>query len=194
MFQNGNVKGLEVQQNAEEKKEREKTRCIAETARIVLPWAEDGFFSQTTFFPKQQSICYALSRHKVYKLAGKFINLLECLAFSCNKATQREVFMVMVSLRGGGWKSRGGGGGLEVSGEGGWKSRGREAGSLEGGREGGREGGGSAVRCDSTKHCQRLLTPPPPLPYPLSRPRDFSTSPRCCQVLPCCSETVTPLT
>ena len=62
-------------------------------------------------FPKQHfpqttvSICYALSLHKVYKLAGKFINLLECLASSCNKTTPWEVFMVLVSLKRGGGKS-----------------------------------------------------------------------------------------
>ena len=36
------------------------------------------------FFPKQHF--FPISVHKVCKLAGQFINLLECLAFSCNKA------------------------------------------------------------------------------------------------------------
>ena len=52
------------------------------------------------------------STHKVYNLAGKLINLLECLAVSRKKAPPWEVFMVMASLKGG----LGGGGGGLVSG------------------------------------------------------------------------------
>ena len=87
------------------------------------------FLFPNNIFPEQQSICFALSLGKVYKLAGKFINLLECLAFSRNKATPG-------SLHGHGILERGGErGGVEVSG------------GLE----------VSAVRCDSTKLCQRLV-------------------------------------
>ena len=78
---NGNVKELEVQQTAVKHSVLQKLLSLCSLGPKIVP------------FPRQhvpqtrESICYALSLHKAYKLAGKFIHLLECLAFSCNKAT-----------------------------------------------------------------------------------------------------------
>ena len=41
-----NVKGVEVQQDAE------KARCFAEIAQVAFPWTEDCFFSQATCYPQ----------------------------------------------------------------------------------------------------------------------------------------------
>ena len=68
-----------------------------------------SFFSQTTV-----STCYAISLQKVYKLSGKFINLIECLTSSPRQGnnTLRSVHGIVEGWGGGvGWKSLGGGGG-----------------------------------------------------------------------------------
>ena len=62
--------------------------------RSVFPWAEDCFSTKQHFPQTAASTCYTLSRHKVFKLAGNFIPLLERLAVSCNKATPWTVSMV----------------------------------------------------------------------------------------------------
>ena len=128
-----------------------------------------SFFSQTTV-----STCYAISLQKVYKLSGKFINLIECLTSFPRQGnnTLQSVHGIVEGWGGGvGWKSWGGGGGgwLEVlGGGGGWW--------LE----------VLAVRCDSANFVKTSQYPPPP-PLP---PVKSSDPPPC----PCCRETVKPLT
>ena len=103
MFRNGNVKGLELQTKAVKHSVLQKLLRLCSLGPKIVPFPKQHL-PQTTV-----SICYALSLHKVYKLVGKFINLVECLAFSCNKATPWEVFMVLVSLDRGGKSWEGGG-------------------------------------------------------------------------------------
>ena len=96
---------------------------------------ECPFFSQTTV-----STCYAISLQKVYKLSGKFIDLIECLTSFPRQGnnTLRSVHGIVEGWGGGvGWKSWGGGGG------GGW---------LE----------VLAVRCDSANFAKTSQYPPPP--------------------------------
>ena len=82
---------------------------------------ECPFFSQTTV-----STCYARSLQKVYKLSGKFINLIECLTSFPRQGnnTLRSVHGIVEGWGGGGLVGSlggegGGGGWLEVLG-GGW--------------------------------------------------------------------------
>ena len=114
MFQIGHFEGLEIQQNAVKQSVLKKLLRLCSLGPKIVLFPKQPF-PQTTV-----SICYALSLHKVYKLVGKFLNLLECLASSCNKATPWEVFMVLVSLKG---RGRGGGKSWEGGGGGGWKCR-----------------------------------------------------------------------
>ena len=108
MFRNGNVKRLEVQPKCC------RTQCLQKLLRLcslgpkIVPFRKQHF-PQTTV-----SICYALSAHKAHKLAGKFVNLLECLTFWGNKAH-------LGSLHGPGILERRGVGSLGRGG-GGWKS------------------------------------------------------------------------
>ena len=118
-------------------------------------------------FPKQNvpqttvSICYALSLHKVYKLLGsrKVYKPSRVLAFSCNKATPWEVFMVLVSMKGGGG--------------GGWRGWGVVGSLSRWGGWGGRGGWKSPVRCDSTSFVKDFSSPPLPMPQTSQPP------PRC---------------
>ena len=94
-------------------------------------------FSQTTV-----STCYAISLQKVYKLSGKFINLIECLTSFPRQGnnTLRSVHGIVEGWGGGGLV-----GSLGGEGGGGWW------GWLEvlGERGGGAGGEVLAVRCDS---------------------------------------------
>ena len=115
---------------------------------------ECPFFSQTTV-----STCYAISLQKVYKLSGKFINLIECLTSFPRQGnnTLRSVHGIVEGWGGGGGlvgSLGGGGGGV------GWKFWG---------------GGGwlevLAVRCDSANFVKTSqYPPPPPSPPP---PKEF---------------------
>ena len=66
-------------------------------------------FSQTTV-----STCYAISLQKVYKLSGKFINLIECLMSFPRQGnnTLRSVHGIVEGWGGGGWLEVLGGGGV----------------------------------------------------------------------------------
>ena len=143
MLHHGHFKGLQVQQNAV------KHSVLKKLLRLRSLGPKIAHFPNNTLPQTTVSICYALSLHRVYKLVGKLINLLECLAFSCNKATPWEVFMVLVSLKGGG-----------------------------------RGGGVTQPTLLKTSH---------PLPPPSPCPRLLNLLPGA-QVLPCCRETVKPLT
>ena len=59
-----------------------------------------SFFSQTTV-----STCYAISLQKVYKLSGKFINLIECLTSFPRQGnnTLRSVHGIVEGWGWGGW-------------------------------------------------------------------------------------------
>ena len=110
---------------------------------------ECDFFSQTTV-----STCYAISLQKVYKLSGKFINLIECLTSFPRQGnnTLRSVHGIVEGWGGGGW--------LEVLGGRG----GGLVGSLGG------EGGGwlevLPLSCDSANFVKTSQYPPPPSPPP----------------------------